>query len=150
MKICFKTLFFVIILLSFGCKSSKDMGKVDDKSSSSNPPIKYEKVLLVDEFTNEQHTFRVVDFTVEENDLIKINVQYGGGCKEHDFDLQILKNKQSDSIIDFNLVHNTKNDYCKKMVLDELTFDLSPITNKVTAEKTIRINGSKSGGNTLK
>jgi hypothetical protein len=59
---------------------------------------------------------------------IDINVFYTGGCKAHEFNLVADKFLDSrDPSIRLNLSHDDKGDKCKRIVTDNLVFDLSPL-----------------------
>lgn len=64
-----------------------------------------------------------VDF---KNKELIIEVQYGGGCvKPHLFELHTDGNIGEDGNMHFFLLHKTRNDMCKALILEELRFDLS-------------------------
>jgi hypothetical protein len=70
----------------------------------------------------------IKDITVSSNSL-QIDVEYGGGCKEHRIDLYadgpVLTSEPGQ--IDLRLSHNANNDQCEALVRQTLQFDLSSL-----------------------
>ena len=63
-------------------------------------------------------------------DCLKLTLQYGGGCKEHQFDLALIlpeSNTPPFSPPTFELRHNANNDLCKALITKEYSFDISGI-----------------------
>jgi hypothetical protein len=64
-----------------------------------------------------------------EGDTLTINVQYVGGCEEHEFEL-IGTNKfmESEPVqVNILLSHNANNDPCEALITEESTFNLTPL-----------------------
>ena len=88
------------------------------------------------EFTNNNDEFYLEDIIVED-DILKLNVSYNGGCKKHQFILIEKKNLQrSKNVyeIHLQLLHNSNKDNCKKIVTEELFFNLLPLKTKFQKE----------------
>jgi hypothetical protein len=61
---------------------------------------------------------------------IEINASYTGGCKTHEFNLVTDKILDSqDPSINLNLSHDDKGDKCKRIVTDNLVFDMLPLVS---------------------
>ena len=60
-------------------------------------------------------------------DFLKINVSYGGGCKDHIFNLvhEFLFCGTSPVHVPLYLTHNSNNDNCEAVLVQELCFDIS-------------------------
>ena len=60
---------------------------------------------------------------------IQIKISYTGGCKTHDFQLVVNRNSISKLTkdINLNLSHNDNDDRCKRIVSENLVFDLLPL-----------------------
>ncbi len=84
--------------------------------------------------------FRVVRFQVDPFNLqtvrkidethIAINVQYSGGCAEHDFNVFADKNIQmheEGDIAEIMITHDSHQDMCEAMATKELIIDVSPL-----------------------
>ena len=115
------TFLFSIILLAVSC----------EKSSINSCPDVIENVNLTDFPMDE---FGVNEIEVTEDELL-INVTYGGGCENHDFNMILL----DESLIDeggqqhqtLSLSHNANNDVCYALILEhELCFNISNIENE--------------------
>ena len=87
-----------------------------------------------------------------EGDLIKLTVQYGGGCEPHDF--QILWNQKYDELendeFGFNMTdliihHNANGDLCEAALTDTLYIYLDDLDNEIDWDKyAVRLqNGSR-------
>ncbi|MEQ8688216.1 MAG: hypothetical protein RIE86_23130 [Imperialibacter sp.] len=62
--------------------------------------------------------------------LLKVTVQYAGGCKKHDFKLVwdgTIDSSTIPAVATFALIHDGKNDMCEALPTEELTFDLLDI-----------------------
>jgi hypothetical protein len=65
-----------------------------------------------------------------EGDILKINVSYNGGCKKHLFSLtakKIFQQIKNTYEVQLKLFHNSNRDNCKKIVTEELFFNLLPL-----------------------
>ena len=62
-----------------------------------------------------------------DGNIMTIEVEYSGGCKDHDFDLigsaAIMKSLPAQRGIE--LVHKLSDDTCRELVTEELEFDIS-------------------------
>ena len=115
------TFLFSLMLLAVSC----------EKSSINSCPDVIENVNLTDFPMDE---FGVNEIEVTNNELL-INVTYGGGCENHDFNL-ITQNQspidgggQQHQIL--SLSHDANNDVCNALILEhELCFNISNIENE--------------------
>lgn len=56
---------------------------------------------------------------------IDINIQYGGGCAEHEFQLQIGACRETYPVqCDAKLIDLTTNDYCKALIYRKISIDI--------------------------
>ncbi|MBI3189589.1 MAG: hypothetical protein HYZ33_02960 [Ignavibacteriales bacterium] len=62
-------------------------------------------------------------------DTLYLKVQYGGGCKEHTFQLYVLNYflKSNPPQAEVRLSHNSRFDHCEAYLTDTLRFNLSPL-----------------------
>lgn len=84
--------------------------------------------------------FYIEDVIVEDN-ILKLNVSYSGGCKKHQFSLVEKKNLQRAKNIyeaHLQLIHNSNKDNCKKIVTEELFFNLLPLKSKLQKENRVK------------
>ncbi len=61
-----------------------------------------------------------------DNQTLIISVSYSGGCQDQTFEL-VSNGKVEDEKMYLDLVHDNKNDMCKKMIMRDLKFDLSSL-----------------------
>ena len=89
---------------------------------------------LVMDFKNED--FYLEDVSIKDN-ILKLNVSYNGGCKKHQFLLVEKKNLQRAKDlydVQLQLLHNSNNDACKKIVTEDLFFNILPLKTKLQKE----------------
>jgi hypothetical protein len=87
---------------------------------SDTPP----KEIQLDPFSLQSATVR--------GDTLTINLQYGGGCAEHDFQLFMSPGaflESSPVQANLYLRHNAHGDACRALLTRELIFDLTPISH---------------------
>ena len=70
--------------------------------------------------------FSILNASIKK-DFLTLTVQYGGGCKEHFFKIYSsgIYQKQSTPKLTIYLEHNFNEDFCKKLVVDTLVFNIS-------------------------
>ncbi len=73
---------------------------------------------------------------------IQLVVSYSGGCAEHSFRLigspVLTKSLPPQRAV--KLIHTNNGDQCKKMITDTLFFDISPLANNASKDKTVVLN----------
>ena len=107
----------------------------------SHKPIEISDIILstnknklVMDFKNED--FYLEDVSIKDN-ILKLNVSYSGGCKKHQFLLVEKKNLQRAKDlydVQLQLLHNSNNDTCKKIVTEDLFFNILPLKTKLQKE----------------
>ena len=77
-------------------------------------------------------------------DVLAIDVQYSGGCEEHEFDMYFTGNymKSLPPQVQLFLVHENNGDMCRKLIMKTLYFSLKNIQTK-EKELYVRIDGYK-------
>jgi hypothetical protein len=75
---------------------------------------------------------------IENNNTLSIIVTYFGGCRKHSFQLFGFRETKNKIILD--LEHNTNGDTCKKIIRENIYFDLTPINNEYQKMQDISIN----------
>lgn len=61
------------------------------------------------------------------NDVMTVEVSYGGGCKKHEFNLLVVREETSENRARMVLSHNGNDDACEAAITRELRFDLTPL-----------------------
>lgn len=95
---------------------------------------------------NDMFTIQNVSLT---NNLLQIEVSYGGGCKPHEFvlysDCKLIENQPP--TLKFALLHNANEDVCKALMTETLVFNLKPaeVLHPGSTPLNIHINNSDTG-----
>lgn len=157
MKYTFILLSIVITLL--GCKnqqssssSSKDSAQttkdveltVDEpRDSTSILPIAVSEKFRMNETGDSYHilTAKIVD------QVLWLTVSYGGGCREHEFEMRfnnayqerLDEENQSVSLITLSLHHSANQDVCRSIVTQNLRFSLEALNNSGYENLLIRL-----------
>jgi len=107
-------------------------------------PIEISDIILLTNKTNivefknyDDYEFYLESVSIEDY-ILKLNVSYNGGCKKHQFLLVEKKNFQRAKNIyevHLQLLHNSNQDNCKKIVTEMLFFNLLPLKTKLQNEK---------------
>jgi hypothetical protein len=75
--------------------------------------------------------FMVINkMNISDNNNVLIGITFYGGCKEHTFKLYGFF--EDDKNLSLHLEHNANGDQCKRLIREELFFDLSPIRKYYT------------------
>ena len=113
---------FLIIILFSSCKASKNSSSVIVEG------ISFPALIIQDNYkpAKDNGLFNIISVEVKK-DLLTLNVQYSGGCQEHEFKLYTNKNyaKSEPPKLTLSLEHNSNGDLCKSIVSDTLVFDIS-------------------------
>ena len=112
-----------------GCKSR------DAASADSNPhaqaPMAFSGPTLNDplEFNRPSDPFQVNGEPMVDGNTLKVVVEYSGGCRDHVFQLvtngMLMKSLPPQRPV--RLIHQANEDMCRSMIIDTLTFDLTPL-----------------------
>ena len=98
--------------------------------------------------------FRLLEANVS-GDLLELEVEYGGGCREHLFEIIADPNAflESDPVqANIYMTHESNNDLCRALVRKKLTFSLQPLKEAFRAlypnanSLTLNIHGFRSDG----
>ena len=126
-----KAILFPVLALAMlaGCKSR------DAASAESTPdeqaPMTYSGPTLNDplEFNRPTDPFQVNGEPVVEGNTLKLVVEYSGGCRDHVFQMvtngMLMKSLPPQRPV--RLIHQANEDMCRSMIIDTLTFDLTPL-----------------------
>ena len=106
-------------------------------------PIEISDIILLTNKTNivkfknyDDEEFYLESVSIEDY-ILKLNVSYNGGCKKHQFLLVEKKNFHRGKNIyevHLQLLHNSNQDNCKKIVTEVLFFNLLPLKAKLQNE----------------
>ncbi|MCB9189795.1 MAG: hypothetical protein H6599_11020 [Flavobacteriales bacterium] len=123
-----KYLILTIITLSLlSCHSRKTAKNADTETENTLLP----KEIVVDanfQQPKDNSSFEITAASIE-NDILTITVTYSGGCKDHEFNAyfnEIYMKSQPPKAGIF-IHHIGNDDLCKKLVTEELKFNLKPM-----------------------
>ncbi len=110
--------FFVVFsIFIFACKSNK-------YSSNSNNQ-KGIPVIIDSSFSVDNKNMRMNILNIQLNkDVLTLEINYSGGCKEHNFNLY-SNGKIENNTLQLFLVDMQNEDFCKMLLTDTLYFNLS-------------------------
>lgn len=107
-----------ISFLAFSCHSIK-------KNSTNNNQTKGIPVIIDSSFSVDNKNMRMNILNMQLNkDILTLEINYGGGCKEHEFNMYTTGAMVNNNIQLF-LVDKQNEDFCKMLINDTLTFNLS-------------------------
>lgn len=136
----------VLILISSSCNKRREMKKSPaDQTETIN--TKEKEAISVVEIDPTYKNIKTDSFTLLESSLEGDNlillVQYGGGCREHEWKLKTngAYAKSLPPQITLNLEHNANSDMCRALVTDTLEFNLEPLRYPGNLQLDVRILG---------
>jgi hypothetical protein len=135
-KLNFKNYIPVFILflfvISFSCKK---------RPAASAPVVENNKYPAIQIVKDSTSGFRAPDYDILSSkitkDILTVAVKYGGGCRQHKFELR-SNGQPSATVFELHLLHLTTDDHCRRLLLDTLQFDLSPL-RKISDKYSVRI-----------
>ena len=90
-------------------------------------------VTLVDDVSGQDPdaSYGITNATVDGN-VLTVRVSYSGGCREHEFELIAARDFGASlpPELPTHLLHNAHGDSCKKLVREDIRFDLSPLKER--------------------
>jgi hypothetical protein len=127
--------YLIFLFISIGvmaCKTSeKATSKEEPKRKHEKPYYANMKNIIIDPNRGSapEPDFEMVSWTANRG-VLEVIVTYTGGCDEHIFNAYFsgmwLKSQPAQAMIEIEHL-NPKNDPCRSIVKDTLTFDLKPI-----------------------
>jgi hypothetical protein len=140
-------LFFAILAIAFLSCHNKSMTKENNSPDNSRLPEEPVKKATIDPNTDMAVTGTPykVDSLHLNKDTLSVFVNYSGGCKKHFF--QLISNgmyaKSLPPQLDLCLKHSDNEDLCKKLVMQELKFDVSGLKYKGSNSVILKIGEKK-------
>ena len=130
MAIIKKTLITLCILaLTLGCKKGEEI------TLNCDQPIVIDDNLYTDAPRDD---FNLVGADIIGN-CLQLTVRYGGGCGDIEFKLITTKNILESNPVQRNIRLSLKDeDYCKALLIKEISFDLIPI--RVSGDNRVALN----------
>jgi heat shock protein HslJ len=111
-----------------------------DPATGSGKPVELVEFALFDPGPSDPFTVAASRIVGDE---LRLTVQYGGGCADHEFALigPLTLEGDDPTPVTLYLHHNANGDMCKAYITKEITFDLRPL-RKRWMEVTGRSNGT--------
>lgn len=135
-----KTIFSIclVLLVAFGCKSKKNAAKNTEIIQKTQP---MELKATLGKIPEHSDPLTIESATIKGN-ILTIEVTYGGGCQEHEFQLigSEMIAKSMPPIRSMKLIHNAKEDNCRAIVPQTLKFDIRKLAYKQEAGSEIYLN----------
>ncbi len=138
---------FGLLIFLFSCHTSKTVQEEpkivkeqEEKQEEVKPPKREEtkvRVTLGDEVRSVNDPFQILEAKIEGNMMI-LKVQYGGGCRQHTFDIvgSNIVALSEPGIRQIAIYHQGDGDLCKAMIVEDLKFDITSFANqKVVGSK---------------
>lgn len=141
MKSFINILLVPVIFLIAGCSEPVALIQQTDCT-------RYKEISFLNYDSLKSDPITLINATVE-GDCLKLTLQYGGGCEEHQVDLALILPECGTPPLPpptFEIRHNSKGDACKALITKEYSFDLSGIREDGKSEtKFILISKDSSG-----
>jgi hypothetical protein len=114
----FKLLILILnVIFIISCKNNKEVVK----NTNQNIPA----VIIDTSFSVDNKNMRMNILNMQLNkEILTLEINYGGGCKEHQFNLY-TKGDVENSNLQLFLVDIQNEDFCKMLITDTLKFNLS-------------------------
>ncbi|MFM7667811.1 MAG: hypothetical protein ACKO7D_06435 [Bacteroidota bacterium] len=132
------TILFSLAIILLGCASSK---KISDMNNENPIYSKAPKFATLGDNTQNSSQTTIYDAKLNGNTLV-LSIGYTGGCATHTFDLvgSEMISKSLPPIRSINLIHNAKDEACKRAMYDTLFFDITNLAYKKEAGSVIKLN----------
>jgi hypothetical protein len=135
-----KTIFSIclVLLVSFSCKSKKNAAKSTETIQKTQP---MELKATLGKIPEHSDALTIESATIKGN-ILTIEVTYGGGCQEHEFQLigSEMIAKSMPPIRSIKLIHKANQDNCRAIVSQTLKFDIRKLAYKQEAGSEIYLN----------
>lgn len=117
-----KILVIFFTLLVAGC--SEPVALIQENDCTG-----YKEISFLNYDSLKSDPITLIDATIE-GDCLKLTLQYGGGCKEHQVDLALILPECGTPPLPpptFGIRHDAKGDACKALITKKYSFDISGI-----------------------
>lgn len=135
-----KIAFTLLSIALISCGAKKESDKSADKKKDGQENIITAKS-RIGEFSKDNDPLTIDTVYMQGNQLF-IDVTYGGGCKDHTFEVigspMIAKSYPAQRAI--QLVHNSNGDLCKALVRKTVQVDMSNLTDNQKEGNVIHYN----------
>ena len=139
-------LFGFVFLALMACKPKQGSTETTEEFEFHVDPNAFPKVIVDPSYDRTQ---AVDPFNVEKmymtDSILNIEINYSGGCKEHDFALYSDGNysKSLPPQMTLHLAHDNHDDHCRSIEKKTLSFNIDAIKYKKHGELILRLNRTK-------
>lgn len=130
----FGSLFFIV-----NCSVKKNTESSQEINTETSVKEQYPQA-EIGFFSKKNDPFKIIGATIKGN-FMEIEVTYSGGCELHDFKLignQSLS-KSVPPLRNIQLIHDAKNDACKKLITEKVTFSISNLAEHTKPGNKVRL-----------
>lgn len=125
-------LLFPLLVTAFSCKSSKNTSNSNQQKGSP--------VIIDSSFNIDNKNMRMNILNMQLNkDVLTLEINYSGGCKEHQFNLYTT-GKAENNHLQLFLVDSQTEDFCKMLITDTLNYNISNLKTLTKSKLNITIN----------
>jgi hypothetical protein len=123
-------LILISTMVFMSCRTAKNVTKPNPETTVQKDSISTIHVGSDLSLPDTNDAFSILNVALK-GDILEIEVSYGGGCREHDFDLQFngLYKKSMPAQAAIWLVHENQGDACRAMIQKKLYYNISSIRN---------------------
>ena len=139
MKLFFITIAFSSLFFLCACSTKKNLKAPLVTNTETEMKEQYPQA-EIGPFSKKNDSFKIIHATIRGN-FMEIEVSYSGGCDMHEFRLignQSLS-KSVPPLRNIQLVHNAKNDACKKLITEKVTFSISNLAENTTPGNKVKL-----------
>ncbi len=147
----------LVVTMAFAaCKARKEKQSAESPKPEKNveimdePKVSSDKVLREIQLNRdyqwprETDPFNILALSLNA-DVLEVTVEYGGGCKEHEFKMNWTGAwmKSMPPKINLWLEHENNDDNCRALIRETLYFDLAKVQNSSSSSIVIILNGDE-------
>ena len=142
------SLLTVLSLLAIQCNKNKKVVSTEAKSFGKKemPSTNNHQVIIDPAYTWPGSTdeFELLSSTVE-GDSLRLEVRYGGGCKEHEFTMRtnLMYLKSLPPQLNLYLEHENSSDNCRALITETLAFDIIKLRYSGINQVKLIVNGDR-------
>ncbi len=136
-----------ILGMSASCKSKKAANDDSKKTTEvKDDTKKVQEVQIVENIDHKGWDPIEIEKATVEGDILKLKVNYSGGCEEHKIELHATKmyKKSLPPQLSVFLAHDANGDACRKLEMRELMFNIEEIAYPGGGELILLISDGKS------
>lgn len=139
-----KPLLILLIAIAFLFTSCSEQVVLPPESTCP----KYKELYYLNQDSLKTDPINVLDVKIE-GDCLRLTLQYGGGCREHEVDLVLMIPECGTPPLpppDFRISHDANGDVCKALITQEYSFDISGIRQEGQSKTDFVLNARNASG----